>query len=128
MLDIKALIANILEWIVGTNRYYSANWTATSSNASNIRLTDDMILPKGTYLIAVGSPYIQGATGLAGLQIGTTGDLTTFVSLPVNTYTRASYIVQLSSQQTVYLKTQSTASVTFANTERGSLKAVRLCG
>lgn len=128
MTSIKSILKNILEWIVGTDRYYSAAWTATSSSASGTVLTDTLTLPKGTYLIAVGTPYVQSATGLACLQIGTAADLSTLVTMPVNAYTKASYIIQLTSQKSVYLLTQSSASLTFSNTDRGSLKAVRLCG
>jgi len=128
MTSIKSILKNILEWIVGTDRYYAASWTATSSSATGTVLTDTITLPKGTYLIAVGTPYVQGATGLAGLRVGSTTDSTTFVSMPVNAYTKASYIIQLTSQQSVYLLTQSSASLTFTAPDRGSLKAVRLCG
>lgn len=128
MTSIKSILKNILEWIVGTDRYDSASWTATSSTASNTQLTNSITLPKGTYLIAVGTPYVQGAAGLACLQIGTAADLTTLVTMPVNAYSKASYIIQLTSQKSVYLITQSSASLTFTNTDRGSLKAVRLCG
>lgn len=128
MTSIKSILKNILEWIVGTDRYYAASWTATSSSATGTVLTDTITLPKGTYLIAVGTPYVQGATGLAGLRVGTTTDSTTLVSMPVNAYTKASYIIQLTSQQSVYLLTQSSASLTFTAPDRGSLKAVRLCG
>lgn len=128
MTSIKSILKNILEWIVGTDRYYAASWTATSSSATGTVLTGTITLPKGTYLIAVGTPYVQGATGLAGLRVGTATDTSTLVSMPVNAYTKASYIIQLTSQQSVYLLTQSSASLTFTNTDRGSLKAVRLCG
>lgn len=128
MTSIKTILKNILEWIVGTDRYYAASWTADSSSASGTRLTGDIVLPKGTYLIAVGSPYVQGSACLVGLFVGTATDVTTYASLPVNAYTKASFIVKLSSQQTVYLRSGSTASVTFASKDRGSLKAVRLCG
>lgn len=128
MTSIKSILKNILEWIVGTDRYYAASWTATSSSATGTVLTDTITLPKGTYLIAVGTPYVQGATGLAGLRVGSTTDSSTLVSMPVNAYTKASYIIQLTSQQSVYLLTQSSASLTFTAPERGSLKAVRLCG
>ena len=128
MTSIKSILKNILEWIVGTDRYYAASWTATSSSASNTQLTNSITLSKGTYLIAVGTPYVQGAAGLACLQIGSVADLTTLVTMPVNAYSKASYIIQLTSQQTVRLITQSSASLTFTAPERGSLKAVRLCG
>lgn len=128
MTSIKSILKNILEWIVGTDRYFAASWTATSSSATGTVLTDTITLPKGTYLIAVGTPYVQGATGLVGLRVGTATDTSTLVSMPVNAYTKASYIIQLTSQQNVYLLTQSSASLTFSNTDRGSLKAVRLCG
>lgn len=128
MTSIKSILKNILEWIVGTDRYYAASWTATSSSATGTVLTDTITLPKGTYLIAVGTPYVQGATGLAGLRVGSTTDSSTLVSMPVNAYTKASYIIQLTSQQNVYLLTQSSASLTFTAPDRGSLKAVRLCG
>ena len=128
MLKLKMLIAQILEWIVGTNRYYSASWTATSSSATGTVLTGTITLPKGTYLIAVGSPYVQSAAALVGLRIGSSTDLTTLMTLPVNAYTKGSFIVQLTAQQSVYLLTQSSASCTFTAPDRGSLKAVRLCG
>lgn len=128
MTSIKSILKNILEWIVGTDRYYAASWTATSSSATGTVLTDTITLPKGTYLIAVGTPYVQGATGLAGLRVGSATDSSTLVSMPVNAYTKASYIIQLTSQQSVYLLTQSSASLTFTAPDRGSLKAVRLCG
>lgn len=128
MIDTKVLISKILNWIAGTNRYYSASWTATSSSATGVQLTDSVSLPKGTYLIAVGSPYVTKAAMLAGLKIGSATDVTTLVHMPVNSYSKASYIVNLTSTSSVYLVSQSSAATTFTNTDKGSLKAVRLCG
>lgn len=128
MTSVKLILKNVLEWIIGANRYYSAAWTATSSSATGVQLTNSVSLPKGTYLIAVGSPYVTKAAMLAGLKIGSSTDVTTLVHMPVNSYSKASYIVNLTSTSSVYLVSQSSAATTFTNTNRGSLKAVRLCG
>ena len=128
MTSVKTILKNILEWIIGTDRYYEAAWTATSSSATGTTLTGTITLPKGTYLIAVGSPYVQGAAALVGLRVGSATNVTTLMTLPVNAYTKGAFIVQLTSQQSVYLLTQSSASCTFTAPDRGSLKAVRLCG
>lgn len=128
MLSIKSILANILEWIIGTNRYYEASWTATASSASGARLTDSITVPKGTYLIAVGSPYVQSASIAVGLRVNSATDLTTLVTLPVNAYTKASFILKFTSDSTIYVLSQSSASCTFTAPARGSLKAVRLCG
>jgi len=129
MTSIKTILKNILEWIIGTDRYYSASWTASSSSATSVQLTDKLILPKGTYLIAVGTPYVQTSAVTIGLRVGASTDLTTLTTCPVNAYTKASFIIQLTADSTqIYVNSQSSASVTYTQPTRGSLKAVRLCG
>lgn len=106
--------------------YYEASWTATESSATGTQLTDSITVPKGTYLISVASPYVQGAMILAGIRVNSATDIGSMISMPTGMYTKASFIMTFSSDSTIYALTQSAASATFANTNRGGLKLVRL--
>lgn len=106
--------------------YYEAAWTATESSATGTQLTDSITVPKGTYLISVASPYVQGAMILAGIRVNSATDIGSMISMPTGMYTKASFIMTFSSDSTIYALTQSAASATFANTNRGGLKLVRL--
>lgn len=106
--------------------YYEAAWTATESSATGTQLTDSVTVPKGTYLVSLASPYVQGAMILVGIRVNSATDIGSMVSMPTGMYTKASFIMTFSSDSTIYALTQSAASATFANTNRGGLKLVKL--
>lgn len=129
MTSIKTVLKNILEWIIGADRSYSAAWTATSSNAIHTQLTDSVTLPKGTYVIVVTSPTVQTAAVTIGLRVGGSMDLASYATFPVNSHSKATYIMELTAASTaIFVTAEQSASVTFANITRGSLKAVRVAG
>lgn len=107
-------------------KYFEAAWTATESSATGTQLTGSVTVPKGTYLVSLASPYIQGAMILVGIRVNSATDIGSMVSMPTGVYTKASFIMTFSSDSTIYALTQSAASATFSNTNRGGLKLVRL--
>lgn len=116
-----------------SNAYYSAAWIAESTTASGTQLTNILSLPKGTYFIVVATPYSSNTKATMGLRIGNATPVTTMSSLPNSSYTRVPYIIQITPTPPaetvdVYAISQSSASVDFSYTERGSITAIRLCG
>lgn len=128
MLNIKALLMKITQWIQGDERYYSGAWAAESSAATGTQLTEILTLPKGTYLIVVNSPYVNTANLTVALSINNTTNANTTVTFRTGAYTQSANIVQLTAQSTVKAISQSSASVSLTYTERGGIKAIRLCG
>lgn len=110
-----------------SHNYYSGAWAATSSAATNVQLTEILTLPAGTYLIVVNSPYVNTANLTVALSINNTTNVNTTVTFRSGAYTQSANIVQLTAQSTVKAISQSSTSVSLTYTERGGIKAVRLC-
>lgn len=118
MLNLKKLLTKILEKLNTTGAIYSASWTASSSSASGTALTGYVTLPIGTYVMVLITPTASAnfVLGLSGnyKQVSQNGDCFVIVA---NVTTDSTQIGATSAQ---------TASVTFTNTSRGSLKAIKV--
>lgn len=104
--------------------FYSASWTATSTNANNVPLTTETVtLPAGTYLVQVRFPRVNNDNfywaDLRGGMVensyfrGTTGG-------------RYAVVIPVSEGSKLRLYSAQSGSATFSNTSEGQLRAVRL--
>lgn len=107
--------------------FYTTGWTATSSSASNVRLTGVLdMLPKGIYLITGAVPISSNPNNLLALT-GTNVNIRAQTYYPTASYTRVCEIVEVTdTPMNLYLMTAGTAQTTYSNTERGYLRATRL--
>ena len=118
---------NILNELVNRGQYYAAAWTATSTNSNGARLTDDITLPKGTYILSAKVPVVTSGTfpGVVLKQSGGT-DLENGSLAALGSQMEASFIVKLSAQKTVYMAVAGSAACSYSYLERGWLRAVRI--
>lgn len=118
MLNLKKLLTKILTKLTTVGSIYTATWTATSSSASGTALTNYVTLPIGTYVIVLITP-----TASANFMLSLSGNYKNVLSsgdcfVIIANVTTAPAQIRASSAQS--------ASVTFTNTSRGTLKAIKI--
>lgn len=100
---------------------YTASWVATSSAANNVKLTDSLILPAGTYVVVANLP--NTSTWMAVQLYGVDSYYGHGQMLQHGTW-----IITLTQETEIYLRTASSVSCTYSYTNRGRLTAVRIAG
>lgn len=100
---------------------YTASWIATSSAANNVKLTGSLILPAGTYVVVANLP--NTSTWMAVQLYGVANYYGHGQALQNGTW-----IITLTQETEIYLRTASSTSCTYSYTERGRLTAVRIAG
>ena len=105
---------------------YSGAWTASSTSATNARVTDDVVLPAGIYVVTVSTPYTTGNDPLIVIKKNGVEDYTTLLSGRAGAYASRVVILELTEQTTVACYSAGSASTTYQALERGGLKAVRI--
>lgn len=106
--------------------YYSTPWTASQSTGINARLTENIVLPAGVYVVCMMLPGLSTSTYAMGLKnhFGEwVNNQCTYVGA---SQTSKTVLLKLTSQTTMYLKSNQTASCYFSNKEYGGLTAVRI--
>lgn len=105
---------------IGTT--YKAAWTAASSNASSTKVTDNLTLPAGIYIITIKTPIMSTDELPFGLNISQgQEDVSFFRSQDMRTFVKI-----ITTTTTIYVDTAFSMSATFTYTERGYLKATRI--
>lgn len=125
-MSIKEIITKILSHLNTIGTIYTANWTATSSSSNGAILTDTLTLPKGQYIVTVSAP-VASANMTIGLwdSIGSYGDR--YFTYSRSYYASATWLVSLSAEATLNVRSAQSTSVTFTNASRyGKLKAMRV--
>lgn len=117
MLNFKRLLTKVLTYLNAIGTVYTAAWIATESHANSTPLTEYVVIPPGTYVIALTAPNMSGSMAISG--IGITG------TLVANGSTLTS-IIKISSTGYFRALSAQSASVTFSYIERGFLRAVRI--
>ena len=111
--------------VIGTSS--TAGWTASSSSAASTALTGTISLTKGAYIVIGLIPAVTGGpimTALAGANI----------TRPFKTYhmidSYGVFIEYIQGHTTtgsyIYLQTEASTPVTFSETQRGLLTAIRI--
>lgn len=109
--------------------FYTATWKATSSSANSTILTNDMVLPKGRYIIDVQSPQVSSSSAIAGLkaQTGTIVKPVENVWFYMGLYNHLLTSIEVTSTTAnVTLVTGFSASVTYSYTDRAYIRAIRV--
>lgn len=122
MLDIKKLIAKILDRLSNTGKIYTASWTATSTNGNVQRCTNSLTLPAGTYIFSVKIPVCsQNKLAFSVMPM----DLTVG-GWYGNGQVVQTYIWTLTQTTTCYVATSMSNQTNYTYRERGYFRAVRI--
>lgn len=103
--------------------YYSAAWTATSASAFGDKLTGDMVLPAGVYVVTLSVPWMT-STGNPLMYINGLNERFFFSS----SYATVTHVMKLTSQTNVYARHGASSTTTFDSQylKRGGIEAVRI--
>ena len=121
-------LQDILNEALPTPRYggvQTASWTANSSAANNVKLTDSIHLTAGTYVITVKYPGIS-ATLSTAIQYGTGTLLDSFCTSAGAAYSSHSYVINISSELDIFVVSATSTSITYTYKERGGLRAIQI--
>lgn len=124
----KADLENVLNEVLPTPRYggvQTASWTANSSNANNVKLTDSIHLTPGTYVITVKYPNTS-ATLATAIYYGTGTLLDSFCISQGIAMSSHSYVINIPFEMDIYVVSATSASITYTYKERGGLRAIQI--
>ena len=116
-------------------KFYNATWTASSSSANRTNLTDALTLPTGRYIVIANTPTTSAWFWSELMDSSTTTQITSMSGVTAHSPSVAymctgqsfAWIIEVTAYSvSIRLKTAQSASVTFSNTGRGGLHAVRL--
>lgn len=129
--DLKVPNGQTIKSYLNTNigTFYTATWKASSSAANSTILTNDMVLPKGRYIIDVQSPQVSSSSAIAGLkaQTGTIVKPVENVWFYLGLYNHLLTSIEVTSTTAnVTLVTGFSASVTYSYTDRAYIRAIRV--
>ena len=108
-------------WTLEVGETYTADWTATSSNANNVQVTDSLTLDAGTYLISVKSPVCSQDSCFFGLYPFGLTYSSIFFNQDIRTYT-----ISVTQSTTIFVVTNMSTATNYSYIDRGYLKASRL--
>ena len=103
--------------------YKKANWTATSSSATGTRLTEQITLTPGLWLISGTIPNYTSSNKLAQISLENVEE--SFRRSDGN-YSTTIWLLKITSNTTVSILAGAGVSVTFDAIYRGEIAAVRL--
>lgn len=115
----NSILSNLGTRIVGA-------WTANASSANLQRLTNSIDLTPGTYLIIATFPTLSAANFVASLVLENTSALYDNAIISGPSWFAKPILTAFSGNSRVYLASAQGAACNFSNTERGSLRAVKL--
>lgn len=97
-------------------------WITSSTAGLNIKLTDTLTLPKGSYLLILTTPGVSSGTLSVGF--GGLGSLNRYTT---REYDNAiAYVENVAENSTVYGVSTGSAAVSYNYLERGGILAIRL--
>ena len=102
------------------------SWTSSGTSAYNIKVTSDLTLSKGLYLVTIHTPYVASGIGYVGLRVNDVADNSCVVVAPTNEYARGAFLIDLSAQSTVAGYSEGSQAVTYSVLERGGIEAIQL--
>lgn len=115
----------ILKELINRGKYYSAAWTADSSSAWGTRLTENLTLPKGTYVIMCKIPIVTGNfTGVALMT--SSGVISDFDQIVTGSQQSTVLIEKFDTEKTVYLGTAGSGVCSYSYKDRGGMRAIRI--
>lgn len=105
-----------------------AAWTATQTNANNVRLTNDITFPeKGIWIFFISIPNVTSGTGILHIDTSNAYALSSPNYFPITDLGRQSIILKVIADNTIAcLKTSSSTEVKYALLDRGSISAVKI--
>ena len=133
MLNIRALLAKMLGRLNTIGTVYTAAWTANSSAANNLKLTDTITLPYGTYVVTLKTPGVTSGYGGIHLEYDNNGTATALDSFSIclgGSFSAESIVINLNptplTEYEIWIATSFSASCTYSYKERGGLRAIKI--
>lgn len=121
---INDIFKKLAEMYTNLGAYYSASWKANSTSAANTALTNTMTLGKaGTYIVTVTFPTTNAAIGVKINGISGTGYMWFHNG---GDDTKSLILVTALDDVQLYVRTYNSTAVTFTNTSRGGISAIRI--
>lgn len=106
--------------------FWSVDWTATSSSAINIILTEQKTLAKGVYIAIGNAPTVSVNDFPVAIRASKTINAKTVYNT-IRTLSGLVFTFEVLSDDTnVYISSGSSTSVTFSNLTNGGLRIVKL--
>lgn len=102
----------------------TASWTASSSTVSGTRLTDNVTLTKGIWLVTLIVPNSDGSIAIGVRSVGWTGIIKFSILNSLNSFSLPLEVVDDSREY--YFDSQQSIPVNFSYLERGGISAVKI--
>ncbi len=125
-------LTGVLNEVLPTPRYggvQTASWTANSSNANNVKLTDSLHLTAGTYVITLKYPAVSANLYTTLFYSRNGGSSTLLDSFTVSQGISCSshtYVVNIPFELDLWAETATSTSITYTYKERGGLRAIQI--
>lgn len=115
----NSILSNLGNRLIGT-------WSANTSTGNNVRLTNSIDVSAGTYLIVASYPSISTTNFVASLNLESTSSVYDNTYINGGSWAGKAMITAFSNAQKIYLASAQGAPCNFSNTERGSIRAIKL--
>lgn len=125
-LKLKQILSKILNRLLYTGEVYTASWIATESSANNVRVTDRLTLPAGTYILFLKVPVCSQSNLFFQIWSGADANYTTSGNISGAGQSVFSCVATYIETTIIYGRTNFSAETTYTYLERGYLKAVRI--
>lgn len=125
-------LQDILNEALPTPRYggvQTASWTANSSSANNVKLTDSLHLVPGTYVITLKYPAVSANLYTTLFYSRNGGSSTLLDSFTVSQGISCSshtYVVNIPFELDLWAETATSTAITYTYKERGGLRAIQI--
>lgn len=108
---------------------YSAEWTASSSSATNVAVSGSIDLPTGTYIITAHCPTVNvtnWAFAINDANVSATAVLDDKFQVAVVSYVELVLLHKFTSPAKIRILSAASVAATFSNLTRGGLYAMRI--
>lgn len=125
-------LQDILNEALPTPRYggvQTASWTANSSSANNVKVTDSLHLVPGTYVITLKYPAVSANLWTTLFYSRDGGSSTLLDSFTVSQGISCSshtYVINIPFELDVWAETATSTAITYTYKERGGLRAIQI--
>ena len=126
--DLSGAVNELKSNLTNIGTFYSYSWTANSSNAYGVQLTQAVTLPKGVYIL-IGVAPILSVTDFTLLLSANKSINAPFQFNAIRNRTPISFTFQVTEDDTnVWLSAGGSISVSYTNISDGSGRIIRVSG
>ena len=125
-MSIKELVTRLISKLNLIGTVYEANWTASTSSANGVVLTENLSLPAGTYVVTLREPTASAAFTVAIYDTANGADDRYYYFPQTVGMGCSSCVVTMRTAGTLRAQSAQSGAVTFTNLARGRLTAIRV--